>query len=349
MKRIRAIVVGAVILGGIIAILLSNRARIAAKSKTDVLSSFPVTVVSVDRQRLSEDLSLVGTIAANNDVAVTAETQGRVTAVLAQVGEFKPAGSPLIQLDDELQRAEFEKAEVNYERAKKDMERFKSLRDQHAATEWQKENAWQAFKVAEAQYITAHRRYKDTKITTPISGIVTARNADVGTMVQEKMMVADVVDISVLKVKVNVAEQDVFKLHVGDKVEITTDVYPGVTFDGKIHTISAKADEGHTYPVEITLPNSKDHPLKAGMFGRASFVSMSADEALVIPREALVGSLKQPQVFVVKNSLARLRDIVVGAEAGTNVMVLHGLQEGESVVANGQNNLKDSVIVTIVQ
>jgi len=349
MKHVKVIVIGVVVFGGLVSILLNNRAKISAKSQTEVLSAFPVTVAPVSKQRLSEQLSLVGTISANNDVPIVAETQGKVTGVLARVGDFKPAGAPLIQVDDELKKADYEKAQVNYDRAKKDMERFASLHEQHAVTEVQKENAWQAFKIAEAQFITARRQYRDTKIATPISGIVTARNVDLGTMVQEKMVVANVVDISTLKVKLNVAELDAFKLAVGDKVEVTTDVYPGVVFAGRINTISAKADEGHTYPVEVTLPNSSVHPLKAGMFGRVSFTSVNRTPALVIPRESLIGSTKRPQVFVVEGERARLRDIVIGAETDSGLTVLSGLAQGENVVVNGQNNLKDSVTVDVLK
>ncbi len=349
MKRLRVIVIGVVVFGGIVSILLNNRSKINAKSQTSVLSAVPVTVTTVNREHLNEQLSLVGTIVAHTDVPIVSETQGKVTAVYAKVGDEKAAGAPLVQVDDELKRAEFERAQVNYDRAKKDSERFTLLRDQHAATDVQKENAWQAFKVAEAQLIIARRAYHDTRITTPIAGIVTARNVDIGTMVQDKMVVANVVDISTLKVELRVAEQDAFKLKPGDRVEVTTDVYPGVTFNGRISTISAKADEGHTYPVEVTLPNSKEHPLKAGMFGRVAFVSVQRTPSLAIPRESLVGSTKHPQVFVVRDDRAFLRTIVVGDEAGNDLTVLSGLGEGEQVVVNGQNNLKDSVAVEVLK
>jgi RND family efflux transporter MFP subunit len=349
MKRARRIIIGVIVAGGVISILLNNRAHINAKSRNDFQAAIPVSVVDVKSERHSETLSLVGTIMAENDVAIVAETGGKVKEIFAKVGDYREAGSPLIQVDDEIKKADFERAQVNYDRAKKDMERYASLRNEQAATEIQKDNAYQAFKVAEAQYIVARRQLRDTKISTPISGVVTARNVDLGSMVTDKMVVANVVDISHLKVKLNVSEFDAFKLKAGDRVEVSTDVYPGVTFDGKITSISAKADEGHTYPVEIMLENNKTHPLRAGMFGRVDFVSITATEALAIPRKSLVGSMKAPQVFVVENGLARKRDIVVGSAVGTDLLVLGGLHTGETVVVNGQNNLKDSVSVDILK
>jgi RND family efflux transporter MFP subunit len=348
MKKIKVLGMTALILGAVIGVLLYNKSKMEAMSRTDVLSSIPVSVSTVGPQRAGEARDLVGSVAANNDVAIVSETQGRVVKVMAEVGDYKPAGSVIAQVDDELKRANFATAEVNYLKAKRDMERFESLVKEDAATDQQVEAARLASKSAEAQFITARREYADTKITTPISGTVTSRPVDVGTYVQKGMAVANVVDISRLKVNLNVSERDVFRLKAGDTVEISTNVYPGAKFEGTIHTISVKADEAHTYPVEVLLTNSKEHPLKTGMFATVQFRDVSNGDVLAIPRAALVGSLKRPQVFVVENGMARLRDIIVDAEIGTNLTVVSGLRSGETVVTNGQNNLRDNVPITIV-
>jgi RND family efflux transporter MFP subunit len=285
-------------------------------------------------------------------VNVISETQGKVTAVFAQVGDYKTAGSVLVQVDDELKKAALMSAEANYEKAKKDYERFQELYKQKSASDSQLDQAKLGAAIAESQYIIAKRQYEDTKIKTPISGVVTSRLVDVGSMVMgapQATLVANVVDISKLKVKLNVAESDVFKLKVGDQVSVTTDVYPGVTFKGRIETISSKADDAHTYPIEVTVMNNKANPLKAGMFARVSFSNLDDRSGIVIPREALTGSVKNPQVFVVENGVAKLRDLVLGGEAGTSVQVLRGLMEGETIVVSGQNNLVDGVSVQIVK
>jgi RND family efflux transporter MFP subunit len=349
MNRMKIIIATIGALAVIIVVLLYNKSQTESKSKTDIQTSIPVSVTTVGRQKVSDVRSLVGTIAANNDVAIISETQGKVTAVTSEIGDYKQAGAALIQVDDELKKANLASAEVNYEKAKKDLERYESLYKQNSATDQQLEAARLAAKAAEAQYVTAHREYSDTKITTPISGIVTSRLVDVGTYVQKGIPVANVVDISVLKVRVNVAEHDVFRMKVGDKVEVTTDVYPGVKFQGRIRTMSSKADDAHTYPIEIVLNNTGEHPLKAGMFGQVSFLSGSNNDMLTIPRGALVGSMKNPQVFVVEGTVARLRDISVSSEFGTQLAVLSGLKQGEIVVLSGQNNLKDSIAVTIIK
>ena len=351
MKTLKWILIVGVIVAGAITILLNNKARSDEKARRgqEVEKAISVAVAKVSKGKITKELSMVGTIVANNDVAIVSETDGRVTSVAAKVGDYKPEGSVLVQVDDELKLASFKSAEVAYEKAKKDYERYQALMKDGAISDNQLEQARQAFQSAEAQYIVARRQYEDTKIKTPISGVVTARNVDVGAYLGKGALVGNVVDISRLKVKVNVAEQDVFRLKVGDEVEVRTDVYPGVVFKGKIETISAKGDEAHTYPVEIAIPNSKEQPLKAGMFGHVTFTTIGQREALLIPREALIGSVKNPKVFVADGEVARLREIVVGSEAGQYLEVLNGLNEGEMVITSGQNNLKDGYQVSFNQ
>ncbi len=332
----------------IVIVLLHNRAKIKAAENVVKLTSYPVNVDTVGYQYLTNKLNLVGTIQASNDVPIVAEAQGKVTRVLAEVGDYKTAGSTLIQLEDDLELAAFKTAQVNYQKAQKDLQRYQSLYNEKSATDAQLENAKLAYQSAEAQFIVAKKNYDNTKITTPISGIVTARSVNLGNYVNNKSVVAEVVDIANLKVMINVSEQDVFNLKTGENVQVETDVYPGVTFEGRIKTISDKGDQVHTYPVEVDLHNSKDHPLKAGMFAHVIFNSISKSKSLIIPRDALLGSVKNAQIFLVKNGVVKLKDLVLGNSSNNNLEVLSGLNPGDVVVVNGQNNLKDNYKVKVV-
>jgi RND family efflux transporter MFP subunit len=348
MKHIRVWTIMALVLGAVVAILLYNKSRMDARSRNNALVSIPVTVTTVALQNAGDDRTLTGTVTANNDVSIVSETQGRVTKVFAEIGDRRIAGSVIVQVDDELKKANFASAEVNYQKAKRDLERFENLLKQDAATDQQVEAARLGCKSAEAQFITARREYADTKITTPISGTVTARPVNIGTYVQKGMPVANVVDLSTLRVKLNVSEKEVFTLKPGAEVQVTTDVYPGFIAKAKVSTISDKSDESHSYPVEVRLPNNREHPLRSGMFCRVSFVSKAGSAALTIPREALVGSVKNPQVFTVVDGRAMLRDVVIGSEIGTQLTISKGLSAGDKVVVSGQNNLVDSAAVTII-
>lgn len=352
MKKWKVISIATIFVIVVVAILFINKKKMAASSIGGIKDVYYVKVEKAASKNLTEALTLVGIVVANNDVNIISETAGRVTAVFAKVGDFKEAGSVLFQVDDELKKAALMSAEANYEKSKKDFERFQQLYKEKSATDSQLDQVKLAYSLAEAQYIVAKRHFNDTQIKTPISGYITAKYVDVGSMVQgapQSTTVANVVDISRLKVKLNVAEKDAFSLKKSDPVSVTVDVYPGKIFKGRIESISSKADEVHTYPVELILINERENPLKAGMFARVEFTSLKERKSIVIPRESLVGSIKQPQIFIVNNGVAELRNITVGKESGIYIEVLQGLVEGEEVVVGGQNNIVDKTPVTVIR
>jgi RND family efflux transporter MFP subunit len=347
----RNIILGLVLLVIIIGIYACNKAKSDGQNSTSgtIATSYSVSVITAARKDMTDSFSQVGTIVAYNDVAVVSETSGRVVKINAEVGDYKKAGSVLVEVDSELKEAAYKTASVAYEKAKNDLERYEALYKEKSISDSQIESMRWAYQTADAAYIIAKRQLSDTKITTPISGIVTARYVNVGAMVMgapQATTIANVVDISRLKVKVNVAEKDVIRLKVGEKVEVTTDVFPNTVFTGSIFSISSKGDDGHTYPVEVVLNNSKQQ-IKAGMFGRVMFTPKKPGAAIVIPRECIIGSVKNAALYVINNNVAKLRPVVTGNELGTNIEILSGLQEGEQVVVNGQNNLSDNAPVAI--
>ena len=348
MKKIAFIAVLTIVFVGVIAILFNNRSKLQARTGSNIVDSYPVTIEKVSTKEFKNALELIGTIQGANDVPVMSEAQGRVIGVYAKVGDYKSQGSLLIQLDGELKLATFKTADANYAKVKKDYERFEALYKEKSIPESQLEAARLDLQRAESNYTIAKREYNDTRITAPISGVVSSRLVDEGDYVNKLNVVSNIVDISKLKVKLNVAEKDAFKLKKGDNVVVTTDVYPGVKFNGKIESISDQGDASHTYPVEVSLMNSKSNPLKAGMFGKVLFASINGGNAIVIPRESLVGSVKDANVFVVENGIAKERKVVIGSTYDTMLQVLNGLNVGEDIVVNGQSNLKDNFKVKVV-
>ena len=348
--RTRIYLIAGIIAVVLIALIVRSKSVLNSASSTgSIATAYSVSVVTVQKEAVEEKISAVGTLNAINDVVVLSETQGRILKVDCEVGEYKKAGSVLVEVDSELKEAAYKTAQVTYERAKKDLERYETLSTEHSVSETQIEQARWSYQSADAQYITARRQLSDTKITTPISGIVTSRYVNEGTMVvgaPQATQIANIVDISKMKAKVFVAEKDVFNIHVGDPAEVTTDVYPQTPFAGTVFTIGSKGDEGHTYPVEILLDNSK-RQLRAGMFVTITIAPHSGDESIVIPREAIVGSFQDAKVFVVKNNVANLRTVVADKEVGTNVEISSGLAVGESVVTDGLNNLSDNSPVIV--
>ncbi len=345
----RWIIVTIILAAGGLLFVLANQRKAATPVREDaVAAGFPVNVVQAGRRRLDSSLMRSGTIQASNDVMVVSETVGRVLAVPADVGDSLRAGGILAKIDYELKLASFQAAEVALAKARSDQARFETLVEQKSATSAELEGVRLAFKAAEAQFMAARRQYQDCEIKSPIAGVVAARYVNVGATVGPGTPIANVVDLSKLKIILNVAERDAFALKTGDPVSVSVDVYPGKPFPGIIRTIGSKADDGHSFPVEVVLDNPADRPLRAGLFARVRMGSRSGRDILAIPREALAGSLRAPSVFLVENGIARLRAIVLGDESDGFLEVREGLAEGDKVVISGQGNLKDGTAVSVV-
>ena len=325
-----------------------SKAEQTIAKQTFKLNAIPVTVTTAVITDLQSELNLIGTIMAGSDVNIVAEAGGRIIRMNVKPGDYKSAGSVIAEIDSEFRRASLQNAQAGYDKAKSDLQRTEAMFKEGVVNAMQLDQAKYGFQAAEAQLIMAKRQLRDTRVTTPISGIINTRMVDRGATVGMNAVIANIVDISTLKVKVNVSEKDAFALHIGDKVEVMTDVYPGITFSGSVMSIAPKADDAHTYPIEITMKNSTTHPLKAGMFGKVKFNSIKQTQAIAIPRKSLIGSIKNAKVFVINNGRAELRPIQTGNEAGMMLEVVSGLQSGEVIVTNGQNNLRSGSKVTII-
>lgn len=348
-KSLLLSIIALVIVVAAIAIVLMNKNETHQSEQKQIYADIPVSTVPVKKMQLVTSISLVGVINASNDVNVISEAQGLIINVKANVGDYVRAGTVLFQVDDVVMQSNLASAEINYLKAKRDFERSETLYQEKSISAAQLDLARLGVKAAESQLTLAKKQLSDTKIKAPISGTINKRMVDEGTMVNPGTAVANIVDISTLKVLLNVSEKDAFQIKPGDQAEITTDVYPGATFYGRVNNIAAKADEAHTYPLEVRLSNNPKYPLKAGMFARVNFTSKSNTESLVIPRESLVGSIKDARVYTVKDQIAKLRNIVVGKSSGDFIEILSGLKENETVVTNGQNNLSDNSKVVIIK
>jgi RND family efflux transporter MFP subunit len=300
-------------------------------------------------KNLSEDLTLIGTFEPHREIKLASEISGKVIKVGVEEGAYVKQGSLIAQTDNELIKAQLISAEANYEKAQKDVARFETLRKGNAATDMQVEDANLRLKTSDSQLKALKKQLSNTTIVAPISGIITTRSFEQGSVILPGNPLVEITDISKLKLTIQVPEKQIIRYQEGDKIQVQADVYEGLTFEGKITLVGIRADASHNYPVEILVNNNSKNPLRAGMYGRAASGHTLKDSVLAIPRAALVGSVKNPQVFVVENNQAILKDIQVGTDAQGTIEVLSGLTEGEQVVTSGQINLENKSKVQVVK
>lgn len=351
MKRI---VIIAIILGLVSLVafrLISNKQEINAKNKVVSNSSnaVAVNVAPVERRLIEQNLTMVGTVIPRKVMEVKPEVQGQITDLNIELGDHVKKGSVIARIDNQIQALEVANAEQAQADARQNYERYTNLYNGGAATKAQLDQYTLAYENSQNQLKQARKKLSNTTVTAPISGEVIQKAVETGAFVSAGNTIATLVDVSQLKVQLSVPEREVYALGEGDPVTITTSVYPGVKFDGKITFISASGDETHKYPIEVALENQEDNPLKAGTYVDVTFNKKNKTPTLQIPREALVGSIQDARVYVVNsNNVATLRSITVGNENGASLEVLQGLDEKDRVVTTGQINLSDSTKVMVV-
>ncbi|HOJ37306.1 MAG TPA: efflux RND transporter periplasmic adaptor subunit [Ignavibacteriales bacterium] len=337
--KIKLIAIIAIVILIIVLILANNKRIINQKAaKLTKLDYIPVSVFTVKTGDIKEDISFIATAYPNKEVNIATEVAGKVIKVNFTEGTFVKAGDVLVQIDDQLKQSAYENAKALFDKAEKDLQRNKELYNSKSISDAQMEAAELNYYNAKNQLKIAQKLLKDTKIIAPFSGYITQKMVEIGAYLNVGNPIATIVDVSSLKIKANIAEKDAFKLKKGDQLKMTTDVYPTKIYYGNISYISPKGDDAHTYPIEVMVNNSNGE-LKAGMIFNISYNYEVKQNKLVIPRDAIIGSIKNPYVYVVNNDVAELRYIKAGEELGKFVQVIDGLKSGEKVVVKGKLNI----------
>ncbi|MCU7494159.1 MAG: efflux RND transporter periplasmic adaptor subunit [Ignavibacteria bacterium] len=351
MKK-KILIIGSVLIALIVisAKLMGNKAEVDKRNKTNDLNfkSVTVNIAKALRQEESARFTLVGTTAGKNEVLIQSQGNGEVIKINFSTGDYVTKGKVLAQLDDRLAQLSLEKAKLALSRAEDDYNKEKNLYSGKASTENQLRDKKIDYENAKLSVEQAKKQLEFMRVAAPQNGYIVEKLIEKGSLAGPGSAVARIVDISQLKINLSVSEKDVYSIKTGMSVSASSSVYPGVTYSGKVTFVSSKGDQAHNYSVEVAINNNQLHPLKAGTFTSVEFGMASKHNVLLIPREALTGSIKDAKVFVVNGNIAHLRSVTIGNDYGNFLEVLSGISEGETVVTAGQINLADgSRVVTI--
>jgi len=344
-NRIISIIVLVLVLVGAGFMLKKSHEKINAGKVNLISSQIVVSVAEVGETPTGTTLSLTGTLNPYTEVVVSAQSAGQITSLNAELGQTKSKGAVLANIDNRIKELAIESAQLNADKQKRDLARYESLYQGGTITQQQMDDAKMSNISAQIQLEQAKKQLADATVTAPISGIVTEKSVEKGTFVNIGSPIVRLLDISRLKIRMNVSETNIYKLSIGDKAEVDCEAFPGKSFSGKISYIASKGDDSHNYPVEVVINNNGK--LKAGTFANVTIGIPGKGSSLSIPREALLGSSKSAKVYVVKDGKAQTRDISVIGGNEKVLFVSNGLAKGEQVVTAGQINLIDGISVSI--
>ena len=334
-----------------------------------------VEIATATRASIAAELTVVGNLIGDTTVSVAPRAAGRLEEVSVRLGDRVARGQRIAKIEDfelvqqikqqeaaqEVAQATIRQREADLSLAKLNAERAKSLFERQIQSKQILDDTESRYQSAQAQLDLARAQAQQSKarldelqinlgntiITSPVNGFVSRRLVDPGSSVGQNAPVVEVVDISRVRLIVNIVEKDLKQLQSGDVTRVQVDAFPGETFTGRIARVSPVLDQAtRTAPIEIEIANPT-YRLKPGMYARVGITLDTKKDALVVPANALVDLGGRRGVFMPLSETAVFRAVQVGTEQGDIVEVLGGLTEGNEVITTGAGQLRDGDRIVI--
>lgn len=315
------------------------RAGVGAGGAPMGMMAIQVRTAEVRRQPVTESLSLVSDVAANEAVELKSETDGIVQDVAFEEGQDVAKDQLLLRLDDTKLAATLAETEANFKLSGTVFARTKQLFEDKLISQQEYDQAAANFDRTRASVDLMKRQLKDARICAPFAGVVGARAVSPGQVISRNTVLTTLVDLDPVKVEFYVPERFLGQVHLGQAIEIGVTAYADRKFQGKVYFIAAQLDlQTRKALVKALIPNT-DRALKPGMFGTLELTLKLRDSAIVIPEIALMYDGDNARVFVVQtagtNPVAALRPVKVGLRLPGQAEIVEGLEPGEKVITEG--------------
>ena len=301
-----------------------------------------VSVVEVSARMVPQTAVYTSTVQAYVKNNIAPQMAGRIIKINAEIGDFVKKGQVLAEID----KASLQQAQLQLLNQEVELERLRTLYEAGAVSKSDFDSIELAYNVTKTQ---VENLLENTVLCSPIDGVVTARNYDVGDMYAMSSPIYTVEQIKPVKLLVAVSESDYTKVKKGDSVEVKADALPELTFYGKIEKIYPTVDAAtRTFNVEVLVPNNYSS-LRPGMFTRVT-VDFGSNNNVVIPDVAVVKQQGSGERFVYvlnADGTVTYKKVELGRRMGAEYEVLSGLEDGDKIVTGGQIRLKDGVKVIV--
>ncbi|MDF2683561.1 MAG: efflux transporter periplasmic adaptor subunit [Brevibacillus sp.] len=332
--------------------------QLLVKVGDQVKSGQPIVVLDGEELRIQMQKAQASMMSAKARYAEA--TEGTEAEVLAQTANSladlqNKANAAKVDLDraqklfgeGAISTAEVEKARLALTSAQTNLEnqKQKAQQEKKGPTQASLDSAVATLKQSEADYALSQLNVSNLTIKSPIDGVIGSLTATVGENVSNNAVVAQVINISTMKVTAKASEGQVGQFEPGQSVSVKVPS-ANVTVNGKITSVSPMADSSKSYPIEIEVANT-DLRAKAGMVASVE-VKGNPHQAIIVPREAVITKAQSSYVFVVDGDKAKQVTVTTGESDGTKIEILTGLQGGESVVVQGQNTLTANATVAVI-
>lgn len=308
----------------------------------------PVKAELVMISNVSDDVSAVGSLLAEESVIIRPEIDGRIVGLHFQEGQAVTAGTRLVTIDSTEYEAQAAAQRADLKTEEQRLARTKELREQNFISKDALDVQVGNVARLKAHVDEAASRVAKTVIRAPFSGILGLRQVSPGAYVKAGSDIVRLENVSSIKVDFRIPENYLSKIRPNQEIAVKLDAYPGEEFKGRVYAVEPVVDERtRTIAMRARIPN-KGFKLKPGMFVRVAITLDSRPNAVVIPEQAIWPQGKDSFVFRVVDGKAALTKVAIGNRAPGTVEILKGLAANDMVVTDGQMKLKDGAPVTVI-
>ena len=303
-----------------------------------------VKLATVTSREVAQIGEYTATVEAEAKNSIAPTSPGRISKIFVEVGDYVRKGQKLVQMD----AANLTQLKLQLDNQEKEFNRVDELYKVGGASKAEWDAAKTNLDVRRSSY---ENLLENTQLVSPLDGVITARNFDNGDLYSSTQTPVLVVQqITPVKLKVNVSEQNFPKVTKGMSVTVKLDVYEGEEFEGKVSLVYPTIDAAtHTFPVEVTLPNASKR-VRPGMFARVT-MNFGSKNHVVVPDMAVVkrAGSGDRYVYVYNNGKVSYNKVELGRRIGSEYELISGVDNNSQVVIAGQNRLADDVEVEVIQ
>jgi len=343
-----------VVVGGLIFAFRSSQANASsqkaekAKEQSKEERKLPVEVSLAKSGTISSSIITTATLDPDRQVTMISETTGVVSKINVDEGANVQEGQVLATLSDREKQVKLQQANIHVQNAKQELDRKQASYNARIISESEFEKAKYELQVANEEKNAAQVELDRSVIRAPFSGVITQRFIEKGQNINSQSQLFTVVDEEPLEAKVYLPEKEILGIKPAQKVELALNAQKDVRFEGAIRQINPAVDPKTgtvKVTVEITRPPAVVRP---GSFVDVTMETQHHDNALLVPKKALLEEAGERFVFVINKDQAIRRTISVGFLDDQNAEILSGINPGEVVVISGQGSLRDGSKTEIV-
>lgn len=355
--------------------LISCKGKPEVNEEVGVVEDYiPVEITTVKSGDIFNTITLTGKVHGSQEVMVIPTTPGEVEKVFVGIGDKVIEEQELFSLNKEdiqkqvdTAKEQKQSAYSNYlsiqesnELAKATYARMLELYKKNGIPKSQLEQAeLQAssapMEAAKSQYDmtvlalnNAEDLLADTKVKSPIKGIVTGVNIEPGEKISTGSPALSVVDMEKVYIELNITENIINELSIGQSVSVEIDALEK-EYRGTIDRISPVADSRtNLYQTKVYLDND-DFSIKPGMFTKVFFNIDFKENVVKIPSEAVITSGNKNYVYIASGDMAKQSEVNLGIDSGMFVEVIKGVNDGDKLVVKGQQYIKDGSNIKVVR